>query len=124
MGAFSRLNAIAPQLMAEGYLARALHGERLTMAIFEIQPGAELPEHRHVNEQLGLVIEGSVRFRVGTEERTLGPGQAWRISSNAPHAVTAGEGGAVVVDVFSPPRNEWRAIEELDCRPPSWPASA
>jgi quercetin dioxygenase-like cupin family protein len=52
MGAFTRLDAIAPQLLADGYLARALHGERVTMAIVEIDPGAELPEHRHDNEQL------------------------------------------------------------------------
>jgi quercetin dioxygenase-like cupin family protein len=52
------LDAIAPQLLAVGYLARALHGQNVTMAIVEIDPGAELPEHRHENEQLGLVIEG------------------------------------------------------------------
>jgi unsaturated pyranuronate lyase len=123
MGAFTRLDAIAPQLLADGYLARALHGERVTMAIVEIDPGAELPEHRHDNEQLGLVVEGSVRFRVGAEERRLGPGEAWRIAPNTSHSVTAGESGALVLDVFSPPRDEWRALAELASRPASWPDS-
>ena len=123
MGAFTQLNAIAPQLLADGYLARALHGERVTMAIFEIDPGAVLPEHRHANEQLGMVIEGSVRFRIGAEERTLGAGETWRITSDTPHSVTAGDAGALVVDVFSPPRDEWRAVVELDSRPASWPAA-
>ena len=121
MSAFTRLDAIAPQFLADGYLARALHGESVTMAIVEIDPGAELPEHRHENEQLGLVIEGSVRFRVGPEERTLAPGETWRIASNTPHAVTAGDAGALVLDVFSPPRGEWRALAELGSRPASWP---
>jgi quercetin dioxygenase-like cupin family protein len=123
MGAFTRLDAIAPQLLADGYLARALHGERVTMAIVEIDPGAELPEHRHDNEQLGLVVEGSVRFRVGEEERSLGPGEAWRIASNTSHSVSAGESGALVLDVFSPPREEWRALAALASQPASWPAS-
>jgi unsaturated pyranuronate lyase len=123
MGAFSRLDAIAPQLLADGYLARALHGESVTMAIVEIDPGAELPEHRHDNEQLGLVVEGSVRFRVGSEERSLGPGETWRIASNTSHSVTAGESGALVLDVFSPAREEWRALAELASRPASWPGS-
>lgn len=122
MGAFTRLDEIAPQLLADGYFARALHGEKVTIAVVEIGPGAELPEHRHDNEQLGLVVEGSVRFRVGGEERTLGPGESWSIASGTPHAVTAGDAGAVVLDVFSPPRNEWRALAELDARPASWPS--
>src|SRR5215216_2148842 len=119
MNAFTPLEAIAPQLLADGYLARAIHGDSLTMAIVEIGPGAELPEHRHDNEQLGLVIEGSVRFRVGSEERILGPGETWRITSNSRHAVRAGDGGALVMDVFSPPRDDWRTLAELDSRPPT-----
>lgn len=122
MSPFTCLDAIAPQLLAVGYLARARHGQNVTMAIVEIDPGAELPEHRHENEQLGLVIEGSVRFRVGAEERTLGPGETWQITSNTPHAVKAGDGGALVMDVFSPPRLEWSALAELDPRAASWPS--
>ena len=55
-------------MLADGYLARAVHGERLTFAVVEAEPGAELPEHHHGNEQFGMVIEGSVIFRVGDEE--------------------------------------------------------
>jgi len=57
MSAFDDLSAIPPQLLAEGYLARAVHGEQLTLAVVEVEPGAELPEHSHVNEQHGMVIE-------------------------------------------------------------------
>src|SRR6266851_1067246 len=81
MGAFDDLHAIPPQLLAEGYLARAVHGEQLTLAVVEVEAGAELPEHQHDNEQFGIVIEGSVVFRVGDETRTLGPGGIWRIPS-------------------------------------------
>jgi len=69
VGAFDELEAIPPQLLADGYLARAVHGERLTFAVVEVEPGAELPEHHHDNEQFGMVIEGSVIFRVGDDER-------------------------------------------------------
>jgi quercetin dioxygenase-like cupin family protein len=50
MSAFDQLEAIAPQVLADGYLARAVHGEHLTLAVVEIQPDAALPEHQHVNE--------------------------------------------------------------------------
>jgi len=88
MSAFDDLHAIPPQLLAEGYLARAVHGERLTLAVVEVEPRAELPEHQHDNEQFGIVIEGSVIFRVEDETRTLGPGGIWRIPSGSPHTVT------------------------------------
>jgi len=71
MGAFDELHTIRPQMLADGYLARAVHGERLTFAVVEAEPGATLPEHRHDNEQFGMVGEGSVIFRVGDEERHL-----------------------------------------------------
>jgi quercetin dioxygenase-like cupin family protein len=121
MSAFDDLSAIPPQLLAEGYLARAVHGEQLTLAVVEVEPGAELPEHSHVNEQLGMVIEGSVVFRVGDESRNLGPGGIWRIPANTPHTVTGGDQGAVVVDIFSPPRDDWAARETLEPRQTVWP---
>ena len=108
-------------MLADRYLARAVHGERLTLAVVEVEPGAELLEHRHDNEQLGIVVQGSVIFRVGDEERSLSAAGIWRIPSDAPHTVTAGDDGAVVTDVFSPPREDWIGHERVTPRQPSWP---
>jgi quercetin dioxygenase-like cupin family protein len=88
--------------------------------VVEIEADAELPKHSHGNEQFGIVLKGSVVFRLGGEERDLGSGGIWRIPSNTPHSVTGGSDGAVVVDIFSPPRDDWRAAEVLAPRPPSW----
>ncbi|MGH3133436.1 MAG: cupin domain-containing protein [Gaiellaceae bacterium] len=60
-------------------------------------------------------------FRVDTETRVLGPGESWRIPANTPHEVHVGPEGAVVVDVFTPARDDWRALEHLDAGPPRWP---
>jgi quercetin dioxygenase-like cupin family protein len=89
--------------------------------VVEIEPRAELPEHRHVNEQFGMVISGSVIFRIGDETRTIEPGGILRIPSGTPHAVTGGDAGAVVVDVFTPVRADWVARAQLEPRPPRWP---
>jgi quercetin dioxygenase-like cupin family protein len=119
--AFDDLAAISPQVLADGYLARAVHGKQLTLAVVEIEAGAVLPEHSHANEQLGIVLEGSVIFRVGSETRTLERGGIWRIPSDTPHAVTGGGSGAVVIDVFAPPRDDWRERETSPPRPAIWP---
>jgi len=121
VSAFDDLHAIPPQALADGLLARAVHGERLTLAVIEIDPGAVLPEHRHENEQFGMVISGSVIFRVGDEQRSLASGGIWRIPPNTPHAVTGGDAGAVVIDIFSPSRDAWIAIEQQTPRTASWP---
>jgi quercetin dioxygenase-like cupin family protein len=121
VGAFDDLAAIQPRAIWDGLIARAVDGERITLAVVEIEPGAELPEHSHDNEQLGIVLRGSFRFRVGDEERELGPGQTWRIDSGTPHSAVGGPEGAVVIDVFAPPRHDWGAVDRLEPRQPLWP---
>jgi unsaturated pyranuronate lyase len=121
VSAFEHLGDIAPQQLFAGYLARTLHGEAITVAIVEIDPGAPLPEHHHANEQLGMVLHGSLMFRVGDEERELGPGGMWRIESNTPHSATGGPGGAIALDVFTPTRDDWKGLEAQEPRRPRWP---
>jgi quercetin dioxygenase-like cupin family protein len=118
---FDDVRDVEPQPLFAGLLARTVHGERITMAVVEIDPGAELPEHHHDNEQLGLVIRGSLAFRIGDEERELGPGGIWRIPSDVPHSARGGPEGAVVVDVFSPPRDDWKSLEAATSRATRWP---
>jgi quercetin dioxygenase-like cupin family protein len=122
MSAFDDVAAIRPQEIWKGLIARAVHGERLTLAVVELDPEAVVPEHSHENEQLGIVLRGSITFRVGDEERTLAPGETWRIHAHKPHTAHAGRDGAVVIDVFAPPRHEdWHAFDHLDTQPPRWP---
>jgi quercetin dioxygenase-like cupin family protein len=106
-GAFDRLTEIRPRQLFEGITGRPLHGERITMAIVELDPGAVVAEHSHENEQLGMVLKGELTLRVGDEERALGPDETWRIAPNVAHSGRAGSEGAVVLDVFSPPRSDW-----------------
>ncbi|MGI8607508.1 MAG: cupin domain-containing protein [Gaiellaceae bacterium] len=123
MDALGDIAAVPPQQIWDGITGRAVHGERLTLGLIELAPNAVLPEHRHENEQLGLVIEGSITFTIGTERRTLGPGGTWRIPGNVPHEAVIGPEGAVVVDVFSPVREDWKALPETESPPPPiWPS--
>ena len=98
-----------------------MHGERLTLGVVELDPDSVVPEHRHENEQLGMVLSGSVVFRVGDESRELSAGGTWRIPANVPHEVRVGPEGAVVIDVFAPGRDDWAAIEPGEPRQPRWP---
>jgi len=109
----------------EGVIARRVEGEKLTLAVVELGPDSVVSEHRHPNEQCGLVIEGDVTFRIGGEERVLGPGGTWRIPSDTPHSVVTGPTGAVVVDVFAPARDDWNELPTVGTSEepvaPIWP---
>lgn len=122
MGAFDELAALGPQDIWEGVVVRAVHGERITLGVVELEPSSVVPEHSHGNEQLGMVLSGTVTFRVGDESRELGPGGTWRIPANVPHEVETGPGGAVVIDVFAPTRDDWSAFEPQAPREPRWPS--
>ncbi len=110
-------------LWGEAVRARRIQGERITLAVVELDPNAELPEHTHPAEQLGVVIRGSLRFEIDGRERELGPGGTWRITSMRPHRATAGPEGASVVDVFTPVRGDWDALPAAAAEAPRWPES-
>lgn len=118
------LGSIEPLRIWDGVRGRPVEGERITMAVIELDANAIIPEHRHPNEQLGILLRGSMRFRIAGEERDLRPGGTWRILADVPHEVHVGPQGAVCIDVFSPPREDWHALPIAEPRPIGWPVSA
>ena len=121
MSAFGDIASLRVLSIWEGVVARAVDGEDASFAVVELDPDSVVAEHAHPNEQLGMVLRGNVRFRVDGETQELGPGQTWSIPPNTPHEVHTGPEGAVVIDVFAPPRADWRALETLDPQRPAWP---
>jgi quercetin dioxygenase-like cupin family protein len=117
------IGSVPPQQIWDGIVGRAFHGDKLTLGLVELKPGIHLPEHAHPNEQLGMVIEGSITFTVGDETRELRPGGTWRIPGGTPHTADVGVEGAIVIDVFAPPRVDWKQLETLESRQPLWPAT-
>jgi quercetin dioxygenase-like cupin family protein len=121
MSAFGNVSSLELQRIWEGVHGRVVHGERISLGVIELDPNSVVPEHSHDNEQLGICLSGSLRFRVGDESQELGAGQTWTIPGNVPHEVHVGPDGAVVIDVFVPPRHDWREAERVGSRAPRWP---
>ncbi len=109
------------QKLWQGISGRIVEGERITVAVVELEPNGTVPSHQHENEQMGLVIRGQVTFTVGDETRTFGPGGTWRVPSMTPHGALTGPDGATVVDVFNPIREDWHAAPIDDEVEPRWP---
>jgi quercetin dioxygenase-like cupin family protein len=121
VSAFDELSTLDLQRIWNGVHGRVVHGDQITLGVVELDPDSHVPEHRHENEQLGICLAGSLLFRVGDETRELASGGTWLIPSNVPHEVHVGPKGAVVIDVFVPPRDDWREAERVDVRPLRWP---
>jgi quercetin dioxygenase-like cupin family protein len=121
VSAFGSVSSLELQRIWDGVHGRVVHGDRITLGVIELDPGSVIPEHSHEHEQVGLCLSGSLSFRVGDEARDLGPGESWVIPSDVPHEVHVGVDGAVVIDVFTPIRDDWRGISAAEPRPPRWP---
>jgi unsaturated pyranuronate lyase len=121
MSCFGDLAGTAPYRIWDGIVARAIEGERGTLAVIELEPDTVVPEHAHENEQLGVLVAGSMRFRIGEEVRELEVGATWSIPANVPHEVASGPEGATAVEVFVPARGDWAALERREPSPPTWP---
>ena len=116
MSAFGGINRLDHIRIWGGVTVQAVEGDRTTLAVVDLEPGANVPEHRHDNEQLGVLIRGAMHFRVGDETRDLAPGDTWRILSNVPHEVTAGPEGALAIECFTPVRGDWATLERDEDR--------
>jgi quercetin dioxygenase-like cupin family protein len=118
---FESLRDIPPHALREGITARAVQGERMTMAVVDLDPDTVMPEHHHENEQLGFIIAGSLTMRIGGESRELHPGDTYTIPSHVPHDVVVGPDGCTALDVFAPVRADWEKLPRLDPAPGFWP---
>lgn len=84
------------------------YGEETSVQHFEIQPGAEVPEHTHPHEQAGLITQGELTFVLEDGERvTIGPGESYVLLGDEAHgAVNEGDEVVTGIDVFAPPRTD------------------
>jgi len=124
VSAFADIGDLDVQRIWHGVTARAVHGEQTTMSLIELEPGAVVPEHRHPQEQVGILLVGSMTFTIGGETKTVGPGGTWTILADVPHSVEAGADGAVAFEVFAPIRDDWHELERTGPRTPRWPPPA
>jgi quercetin dioxygenase-like cupin family protein len=73
----------------------------------DLEPGSVVPMHTHPHEQTGTLISGRMRFEIGDETFELEPGRRVDDPGGVPHEA-AGIDKCRVVEVFSPPREDWR----------------
>jgi quercetin dioxygenase-like cupin family protein len=118
---FNSIPKLRPYAIWNGAAARALHGERVTVAVVDLAPDLDVPEHHHENEQVGFVLQGAITMVVDGQARELRAGDTYVIPSNVRHSARTSSAGASVVDVFAPVRSDWLTLEQGEPTPGQWP---
>jgi quercetin dioxygenase-like cupin family protein len=91
-----------------GVTIRTAAAEKMMLSLVDLAPRSVVDEHTHPHEQVGMVVSGRVVFVIGGEEKTLGPGDMYRIPGGVRHKVRALEEPVQALDIFTPVREEYR----------------
>ena len=91
-----------------GIELKLVWGEKIMLSYATFEPNCILPAHRHSNEQVGMVIEGEMELTIGGETQLCRKGDAFAIPGDVEHSVFNGDTHTVVVDTFSPPREDYK----------------
>ena len=104
---FKEIATIMPREVVDGYVAKFIHTENMTLAFWEVRAGAVMPLHHHTHEQTSQVLEGEFELTIDGNSTVFGPGFVAIIPSGVPH------GGVAVtdcklLDIFSPAREDYK----------------
>ncbi len=94
--------------LARGITTRIFPGEKAMISVVRIEPHSQGTLHSHPQEQWGVLLEGECVRIQGGEEVAVKAGDFWRTPGGVEHSVRTGDEGAMVLDVFAPPREEYR----------------
>lgn len=83
-------------------------GDKIMLVYVFMGANMSAPPHSHPHEQLVTIIEGEISFTVGDETQSLKSKDAVLVPSNVMHSAIAGSNGCLTVDIFSPPREEFK----------------
>jgi quercetin dioxygenase-like cupin family protein len=107
---FINIDQIPAFEVLPGVRIRAPHGGNLMLSYLEMEQGAVVPRHSHPHEQGGILLKGKMELTIGDDVRVVEPGAMYLIPPNVAHKAIAVDGPVVVLDVFSPVREDYAEL--------------
>ena len=92
---------------AAGIERQMFVGNRMMICRFRFKPFLVTPEHDHPHEQMTIVERGRVRFFIEGKERIASAGDVLHFPSRCEHGATMLEEEVVLIDIFSPVREDF-----------------
>jgi len=90
-----------------GCRVRFVHSAHMTLAYWNIEAGAGVPEHSHPHEQIVNVLEGEFDLVMDGKPYALSSGRVLVIPSGVPHSGRAAT-DCRILDAFYPVREDYR----------------
>ncbi len=110
MTEIAKLRSRAALDLAPGVRAFPLFGHNAMLNLVDFEPGGVVGLHEHPHEQLGIVLAGEITMTFDGDEHRLVVDDAYAIPGGTVHGGVAGPDGCTVLDVFQPPRDDYRAL--------------
>jgi len=102
-------SSLPVEQIAPGITRQMIWGERLMACRLTIAAHVVTPVHSHAHEQITLVERGRVRFTVEGDVKLVSAGDLLVFPSNCQHGATMLDEEVVLIDIFSPPREDFLA---------------
>lgn len=99
--------------LRSGVNSRIFTGANLMLSFVTIAPHTPSLDHRHPEEQWGILLEGECTRIQHGEEVQMKKGDIWFTPGNTYHGIRTDASAANVLDIFAPPRPAYQP-------PPSW----
>lgn len=103
---FYRLPDLKEEWLNPKFSRKVISGKSETVGYIVLLKGAIVPAHKHVSEQISIILKGALRFTINEEDTVVKEGEILVIPSNVEHAAVAIE-DTTSLDCFSPPREDW-----------------
>ncbi len=100
-------NTIPVENIGEGIDRQMVVGENIMICRLRFDAFVITPAHSHPHEQMTLVMQGKAKFVMDTEERIVSAGDVLHFPSNYWHGATMLDEEVVLIDIFSPIREDF-----------------
>jgi len=106
-GSLRNWTTVPVERIGEGIERQMVWGERLMVCRLRFAPRVVTAVHTHLHEQITMVEQGRVLFFVDGEERIARAGDVLHFPSNLAHGATMLDEEVVLVDIFTPVREDF-----------------
>ena len=92
--------------MSDRLSRRMIVGQNEMLGYVFLKKGAVVSAHKHVSEQLSLILKGALEFDTQGKKIVVKEGEVLHIPPNVLHAAVALE-DTIDIDCFAPLREDW-----------------
>ncbi|KIL52124.1 cupin domain-containing protein [Jeotgalibacillus soli] len=105
---FTEGKSVEAIITGEGVTRKLLsRGGSMMMSEMAFKKGAIGEVHSHAHEQMCYIVAGRFEFNLDDQIQIIKKGDSVYVPSNSPHSVKALEDVSIILDIFTPQREDF-----------------